>query len=253
MFRINLRKLAHFWQKYIFAFLFPTKRTTRFKSNRRTIHLFTENQPEIIRAERWSKIHFKMSSQPLLTLISSRRSSSMKSKLTRAKSRELRHIVISLLSSSRRDPWFPYDAANIWIPLAVLQFDHSDHPSVGEETHRAQSRINRAAKLYRDAAAVRLEDDLYSTGFTIGSREWKRPPAWNDLCTCTSRDCTPHPLARLLFHRYCSTRFLFPTSSIMKENLIWKDRGPSSCLRDESSFSQSLFSFFFYFHCYIVS
>lgn len=118
-------------------------------------------------------------------------------------------------------------------------------PSVGEETHRAQSRINRAAKLYRDAAAVRLEDDLYSTGFTIGSREWKRPPAWNDLCTCTSRDCTPHPLARLLFHRYCSTRFLFPTSSIMKENLIWKDRGPSSCLRDESSFSQSLFSFFF--------
>lgn len=105
MFRINHRKLAHFWQKYIFTSLFPTKRTTRFKSNRRTIHLFTENQPEIIRAERWSKIHFKMSSQPLLTLISSRRSSSIQREIQAYSSEKPRikthRYLSSFLVSSR--------------------------------------------------------------------------------------------------------------------------------------------------------
>lgn len=98
---------------------------------------------------------------------------------------------------------------------------------------------------------VRLEDDLYSTGFTIGSREWKRPPAWNDLCTCTSRDCTP---SRLLFHRYCSTVFALslsiPTSSILKENSIWKDRGLRLVFEMNLHFRE-IYSFF-YFHCFVV-
>lgn len=64
----------------------------------------------------------------------------------------------------------------------------------------------------------------------------KRPPARNDLCTCTSRDYTSSFLIDIVL----SFRLL----PFRKEDLTRKNRG-SPCLPDESSFSKNLFIFFF--------
>lgn len=65
----------------------------------------------------------------------------------------------------------------------------------------------------------------------------KRPPARNDLCTCTSRDYTSSFLIDIVL----SFRLL----PFRKEDLTRKNRG-SPCLPDESSFSKNFFIYFFF-------